>query len=156
MLFGCIEQRFWDKWAAAAGRDDLIGAQSDVSNDSVDWGSDDERRTVAEVIATKTLAEWLSLAAEHGFALGAAYQTVNEVADDPHIRTRNVFVEGEHPVAGPISYVGSAAIVDGERFEVRRHAPAPGEHTEEILAELGLPPRSVAADEVSESVRLGR
>jgi crotonobetainyl-CoA:carnitine CoA-transferase CaiB-like acyl-CoA transferase len=47
-----------------------------------------------------------------------------------------VFVEGVHPVAGPISYVGSAAVVDGQPFAVRRHAPAPGEHTEEILKEM--------------------
>ncbi|BBZ79772.1 CoA transferase [Mycolicibacterium anyangense] len=135
-LFGCIEQRFWDKWAAAAGREDLVGRQADTSNGSVDWGDDVERHLVAEVIATKTLDEWLALAAEHGFALGAAHQSIEEVAADPHIAGRNVFVEGEHPVAGPISYVGSAAIVDGEPFVVRRHAPAPGEHTEEVLAEL--------------------
>ncbi|MGD1253595.1 CaiB/BaiF CoA transferase family protein [Mycobacterium seoulense] len=138
VLFGCIEQRFWDKWAAAAGRDDLIGRQADTSNDSVDWGDEAERRLVADVIATKTLDEWLRLAAEYGFALGAAHQSVDEVAADPHIAGRNVFVEGQHPVAGPISYVGSAAIVDGEPFTVRRHAPAPGEHTDEILAELDI------------------
>jgi len=136
VLFGCIEQRFWDKWATAAERADLVGRQADASNSTVDWGDDAERRLVAGVIATKSLDEWLRLAAEHGFALGAAHQSVDEVAADPHVARRNVFVEGVHPVAGPISYVGSAAIVDGERYEVRRHAPAPGEHTEEILAEL--------------------
>ncbi|MGV0793612.1 CaiB/BaiF CoA transferase family protein [Mycolicibacterium sp. XJ1819] len=136
VLFGCIEQRFWDKWAVAAGRDDLVDRRADTSNASVDWGDDVERRLVAEVIATKPLQEWLALAAEHGFALGAAYQSVREVAADPHIAERNVFVEGQHPVAGPVTYVGSAAVVDGARFTVRRHAPAPGEHTEEILAEL--------------------
>ncbi|MGZ8814545.1 MAG: CaiB/BaiF CoA transferase family protein [Mycobacterium sp.] len=138
VLFGCIEQRFWDKWAVAAGREDLVGRQGDTSNASVDWGSDAERRLVADVIATKTLKEWLELAAEHGFALGAAHQNVQEVAADPHIAERNVFVEGEHPAAGPISYVGSAAIVDGQRYVVRRHAPAPGEHTNEIMSELDI------------------
>jgi len=136
VLFGCIEQRFWDKWAVAAGRTDLVGRQADSSNAAVDWGDDAERRLVADVIATKTLDEWLQLAAEHGFALGAAHQSIDEVAADPHVMRRNVFVEGTHPVAGPISYIGSAAIVDGEPFAVRRHAPAPGEHTDEIVGEL--------------------
>ncbi|MGI9164695.1 MAG: CaiB/BaiF CoA transferase family protein [Mycobacterium sp.] len=136
VLFACIEQRFWDRWAAAAGRQDLIGRQADTTNDSVDWGDEAERRIVAEVIASKSLDEWLTLAAEHGFALGAAHQTVDEVAADPHIAGRNVFVEGTHPVAGAISYVGSAAVVDGQRYTVRRHAPAPGEHSEEVRAEL--------------------
>lgn len=136
VLFGCIEQRFWDKWAFAAGREDLVGRQADTTNAAVDWGDDADRRIVAEVIATKPLDEWLRLAAEYGFALGAAHQTVEQVAADPHIAGRNVFVEGEHPVAGPISYVGSAAVVDGEKYVVRRHAPAPGEHTDEVKAEL--------------------
>jgi crotonobetainyl-CoA:carnitine CoA-transferase CaiB-like acyl-CoA transferase len=137
-LFGCIEQRFWDSWARAAGRDDLVGQSAGGGNDAVEWGTAQERRQVAEVIRTKTLAEWLTLAAEHDFALGAAYQSVEDVAADPHIGTRNLFVEGEHPVAGPFSYVGSPAIIDGEPYSVRRHAPAPGEHTVEILRELGI------------------
>lgn len=136
VLFGCIEQRFWDAWATAAGRADLVGQKADETNDSVDWGSDEERRIVAEVIATKTLQEWVALAAAHGFALGPAHQSVAEVAADPHIATRNVFVEGTHPGAGPISYVGSAAVIDGQRYSVRRPAPAPGEHTDEVLDEL--------------------
>lgn len=143
VLFGCIEQRFWDTWARAAGRPDLVGRNADTSNAAVDWGDATERRLIAEVIATKTLAQWLELAAEHGFALGPAHQSIAEVAADPHIAGRNVFVEGEHPVAGPISYVGSAAIVDGAPFTVRRHAPAPGEHTDEVLAELAANPDSV-------------
>lgn len=138
-LFACIEQRFWDKWAMAAGRDDLVGRSGNGHNAAVDWGDAMERRIVAEVIATKPLADWLSLAAECGFPFGAAHQNIDDVVADPHIRTRNVFVEDEHPVAGPLSYIGSAAVIDGEPYAVRYPAPSAGEHTVQILAELGLP-----------------
>ena len=47
-----------------------------------------------------------------------------------------MFVDGTHPVAGPISYVGSVAIIDGAPFVVRRHASAPGDYTNEIVGEL--------------------
>jgi crotonobetainyl-CoA:carnitine CoA-transferase CaiB-like acyl-CoA transferase len=137
VLFGCIEQRFWDRWAAAAGREDLVGKTAAGGNEAVEWGDDAERRVVADVMRTKDLEQWLGLAVLHGFALGPAHQTVAEVAADPHIHGRNVFVEGTHPVAGPISYLGSAAVIDGQRYSVRRHAPAPGEHSAEILRELG-------------------
>jgi crotonobetainyl-CoA:carnitine CoA-transferase CaiB-like acyl-CoA transferase len=143
VLFACIEQRFWDKWAQAAGRDDLVGHTASGGNDAVEWGDAAERRRVADVIRTKTLAEWVSLAAEHGFALSPAHQTVDEVVNDPHMKSRNVFLEGEHPAAGPMSYIGSAAIIDGQPYEVRRHAPAPGEHNREILSELGLSDREI-------------
>jgi crotonobetainyl-CoA:carnitine CoA-transferase CaiB-like acyl-CoA transferase len=138
VLFGCIEQRFWDRWAWAAGRDDLVGYAAAGGNSAVEWGDAAERQLIAEVIRTKALAEWVALAAKHGFALSPAHQSVDDVVNDPHIATRNVFVEDVHPNAGPLSYVGSAAIIDGEPYLVRRHAPAPGEHTTEILAELGV------------------
>lgn len=135
-LFACIEQRFWDNWADAAGRPDLRGRGGSGGNQSVDWGDEEERALVAEVIATKPLNEWTALAAQFGFALGAAHQNVTDVVADAHIAARNVFVEGEHPQAGPVTYVGSAAMVDHEPYVVRRHAPSPGEHTDEILDEF--------------------
>jgi crotonobetainyl-CoA:carnitine CoA-transferase CaiB-like acyl-CoA transferase len=41
-------------------------------------------------------------------------------------------------VAGPFSYVGSPVIVDGQAFTVRRPAPELGQHTAEVLAEIGI------------------
>ncbi len=151
VLFGCIEQRFWDRWARAAGREDLLGRTAGGGNESVEWGDAAERRLVADVIRTKTLAQWMELAAEHGFALAPAYQDVTDVVNDPHIKSRNVFIDGEHPVAGPLSYVGSAAIVDGQHYAVRRHAPSPGENSAEILAEIGL-----SEEEIGRVISSGR
>lgn len=136
VLFGCIEQRFWDRWAEAIDRDDLVGRAGTGGNDSVEWGDAGERREIAEIMRSRTQAEWVELAYTHRFALAPAHQGAAEVAADPQVAGRNVFVEGNHPLAGPFSYVGSAAIVDGQPFEVRRHAPAPGEHTDEVLATL--------------------
>ena len=55
VLFGCIEQRFWDKWASSCRPRRPRRRQADTSNASVDWGDDAERRLVADVIATKPL-----------------------------------------------------------------------------------------------------
>ncbi|MFL6024154.1 MAG: CaiB/BaiF CoA transferase family protein [Marmoricola sp.] len=137
VLFACIEQKFWDRWARSIGREDLVGRKGGGGNDAVEWGDAEERREVASIIRERSLAEWLGLAAQHRFALGPAHQGVEDVLMDDHVRARNVFVEGKHPVAGDFTYVGSAAVVDGELFTVRRHAPAPGEHTDEVLGGLG-------------------
>lgn len=135
-LFACIEQKFWDRWASSIDREDLVGRKGGGGNDSVEWGDAAERHEVADIIRQRSLAEWLTLAAQNRFALGPAHQGVEEVMTDSHVRGRNVFVEGKHPLAGDFTYVGSAAIVDGEAFLVRRHAPAPGEHTDEVLGSL--------------------
>jgi crotonobetainyl-CoA:carnitine CoA-transferase CaiB-like acyl-CoA transferase len=141
VLFACIEQRFWDRWAKAIDRPDLVGRAGPGDNAEVYWGDATEWDELVPVFHTRTQAEWVALAADHRFALGPAPQGADEVAADAHVAGRNVFVEDGHPVAGAFSYVGSAAVVDGAPYLVRRHAPAPGEHTAEILAELqaGLP-----------------
>lgn len=137
VLFGCIEQRFWDRWARAIGREDLVGREGSGGNAAVEWGDSVERREIAAIMRTRTQREWVELAGEHRFALAPSHQSIQEVVGDPQMSGRNVFVSGEHPGAGPFEYVGSAAVVDRQRFTVARHAPRPGEHTEEILAELG-------------------
>jgi crotonobetainyl-CoA:carnitine CoA-transferase CaiB-like acyl-CoA transferase len=80
------------------------------------------------------------LGAEAGLPISPAHQTLDDVANDPQIVARAVFVNGAHPIAGQFDYVGSAARVDGENYRVRRHAPAPGEHTREVLDELSRRP----------------
>ena len=70
--------------------------------------------------------------------IGPAHQGVAALLDDEHLTARNIVVEGEHPVAGPFTYVGSPVIVDGEPFEVQRPAPGLGQHTDEVLTEIGI------------------
>ncbi len=67
-----------------------------------------------------------------------------ELRDDPQIAARQVIVEGEHPVAGPFTYVGEPVIVDAQPYRVRRPAPSLGEHTDELLGELGRSAADIA------------
>jgi crotonobetainyl-CoA:carnitine CoA-transferase CaiB-like acyl-CoA transferase len=48
-------------------------------------------------------------------------------------------------VAGAFTYVGEPVIVDGGPYRVRRPAPALGEHTDEVLAQLGRGADDIAA-----------
>jgi crotonobetainyl-CoA:carnitine CoA-transferase CaiB-like acyl-CoA transferase len=77
------------------------------------------------------------MAVKHDIAMGPAYNTVAEVAADPHTRQREIFHPGVHPVVGDFTYIGQPAIVDGQPYEVHRHAPSVGEHTRDVLTELG-------------------
>jgi crotonobetainyl-CoA:carnitine CoA-transferase CaiB-like acyl-CoA transferase len=95
------------------------------------------RREIQSVIGARPLAEWTRLAAEHDIPVGPAYRYLTDARNDPHMATRNIFVEGHHPHAGPFTYVGEAAKVAGQDYEVRYPAPLLGEHTRELLREVG-------------------
>ncbi|CAM3128232.1 CaiB/BaiF CoA-transferase family protein [Mycobacterium colombiense] len=138
VILAAIEDKFWANFCEAIDRPDLI-ASTAASASGVDFGKDETtlRDKLIEVFAARDQREWVQLAATHRFPLGPAPTTLHEMAEDPHIRARSILVEDEHPDAGPFTYVGSAAIIDGQPFRVRRPAPALGQHTAQVLGEFG-------------------
>jgi crotonobetainyl-CoA:carnitine CoA-transferase CaiB-like acyl-CoA transferase len=72
-----------------------------------------------------------------GDVLTAPVNEVPEVADDPQIRHNRMLVEAEHTKLGPVTVTGVPIQFQGTPGSVRRASPLHGEHTEEILAELG-------------------
>ncbi|MEE6174971.1 CaiB/BaiF CoA transferase family protein [Mycobacterium sp. 050134] len=138
VILAAIEDKFWTNFCTAIDRPDLTGP-SESSAGGVDFGGDETtlRDELTRLFAARDQREWVDLAVRHRFPLGPAPTTLREVAADPHIRARSILVEAEHPDAGPFTYVGSAAVVDGQPFRVRRPAPALGQHTTEVLSELG-------------------
>jgi formyl-CoA transferase len=47
-------------------------------------------------------------------------------------------IEIDHPVEGKVPNIGFAVKLSGTPQQVRRHPPLLGEHTDEVLAELGI------------------
>ena len=109
-----------------------------------DWASDPAFATVAdrsqrrrqldamveEVIGEAPLEHWAERLAQAGLAHGTV-RTIAEVVDHPQLIDRGVFVEGDSPV-GPLRQI-RFPLSEPTRLDV----PGLGEHTDEVLAELG-------------------
>ena len=63
--------------------------------------------------------------------------TIDRVVKDPHIAgARQMFVELEHPVAGPMKLTGNQIKLTNHPVQIDRPAPTLGQHTEAILADV--------------------
>jgi crotonobetainyl-CoA:carnitine CoA-transferase CaiB-like acyl-CoA transferase len=135
VLFCAIEPKFWEHWCRAVGREDLLTSHRDDLVVDFGGGEDDLRREIQRVFHTRTQAEWMQIASDADIAMGPALR-FDEIRDDPHLAARKQVVVEQHPRFGEIVTLGNPIVVPGSEFTVRS-APALGEHTDEVLTELG-------------------
>jgi crotonobetainyl-CoA:carnitine CoA-transferase CaiB-like acyl-CoA transferase len=74
----------------------------------------------------------------------ARVNNFKEVFDDPHIQARGVVGEIDHPRLGRMKAVRNPVLLDHDGPKVNRYSPLLGEHSEEILRELGYAPAAIA------------
>lgn len=98
----------------------------------------------AEVLKTRTSAEWLDRldAAE---VPCAPVLSRDEVIIDAQVVANELIVEAQHPRAGHMRQPRPAARFDQTPAELRVPAPLLGQHTDTVLAELGLSAGELAA-----------
>jgi crotonobetainyl-CoA:carnitine CoA-transferase CaiB-like acyl-CoA transferase len=92
---------------------------------------------VAARLRTRTTAEWIDALNEVGVPCGPVYR-MDEVFADPQVKHLAMTAPLEHPRKGHIDVLRNAVTMTDVASTVRTPVPEPGEHTNEVLAELGL------------------
>jgi formyl-CoA transferase len=90
---------------------------------------------------TKTKLEAMELLNEHDIPCGPIL-SMEELAHEPALRKTGTIVEVDHPQRGKYLTVGNPIKMSGSPTEVTR-SPLLGEHTDEVLAEIGYRPAEV-------------
>ena len=125
----------WPLFCAAIDHVELIDDDRYVTG----WGRTqhyDELIPVIEAaIRQRTTAEWVEILSEMGVPVGPV-QDIAQVAADPQIAHRGMFVELDHPALGPTMFTGNPMKLSRTPGGPPRLPPNLGEHSAEVLAEL--------------------
>lgn len=105
--------------------------------------------TVREIISHRTRDEWLKSLHAADAPCGPVL-TLGELKADPHIRRRALIVEKKDGTGASVEQVAYPVRFSETPATIERLAPALGEHTEEILLDLGY-----SSDEIKELSKEG-
>ncbi len=146
LSIACTEPWLWENFCKAIGRPEFV-KYSRLADQFVRAANPEEvraREEIEAIIRTRTRDEWYDLLVKKDVCVGKVYD-VEEVFEDPQIRSRQMLVETEHPEIGKVKEVGIAIKLSGTPGRVRRAAPSRGEHTDQVLSELGMRPEEIRA-----------
>jgi crotonobetainyl-CoA:carnitine CoA-transferase CaiB-like acyl-CoA transferase len=124
-----------------------------------EWGTDERFATNPQRVAhramlvpllrqatvMRTTRDWISALEPAGVPCGPINR-IDEVFDDPQVRSRGLRIELPHPAAGRVPLVANPIRLSATPVTYRRPPPQLGEHTDEVLADwLGLDAAASAA-----------
>ena len=136
---GCVEPWFWENLCRALGKEEYIPYHVSPEHflhkpEGDKW--EEVSSYLKQVFLTKTRDEWFEFLTSKDVPTGKVH-SFDEVFTDPQVQHRQMMLEMEHPTLGKVRQPGIAVKLSETPGEVRRFAPLFGEHTEEVLLELG-------------------
>ena len=126
----------WEAFCRTAGREHLLEDERFKTPALRDQHANERLQLIQEALLERPAAEWLLILDKAGVPC-APVLTRREMIDHPQVVASGIVVEHDHPHAGPLRQARPAARFEGTPTEIRNGAPLLGEHTYDILREVG-------------------
>jgi crotonobetainyl-CoA:carnitine CoA-transferase CaiB-like acyl-CoA transferase len=91
---------------------------------------------LGDALKKKPSAHWISVFEAEGVPVGPVNKT-SDMVSDPQVKAREMVIEVEHPKAGRVKAIGHPVKFSETKVEASRPAPLLGQHTREVLKDLG-------------------
>lgn len=128
--------QLWERFCKAVGLENVMNDPKFATNAKRVENREEIVKIISDLIVTKDGEEWLKILTDAGIPCGPIY-TVDKVFADPQVLHREMVKELDHPKAGKVKVTGIPIKLSDTPGEVETAPPVLGQHTQEILTELG-------------------
>ncbi len=129
-------ERLWERFCKAMNREDLLSHPDYAQNGDRVRNRSKLVPLLQQEFLRKPVADWVQQIEEGGVPCGP----INELSDvfaDPQVLSRDMLLEIPHPTLGKIKQAGIPIKFSRTQGSIGRHPPLLGEHTREVLLQLG-------------------
>jgi crotonobetainyl-CoA:carnitine CoA-transferase CaiB-like acyl-CoA transferase len=140
----------WRRFCAALDDPEMETDPRFAANDARLAHHTEFKARVERILATAPATDWVARLEKAGIAAGPIYE-FHEVFEDPQVRYLEMVATMNQPGAGLVRILGFPGQASGTPPKIERPAPLLGQHTAEVLGELGMSPGAIdrlAADGV--------
>jgi crotonobetainyl-CoA:carnitine CoA-transferase CaiB-like acyl-CoA transferase len=132
----CMDQQhYWPSFCDAVGRPEWKADPSIATHEAREENGDHCVRLLEALFAERPLAEWKEVLAGQRGPFDPV-QKVGELASDVQVVANGFMADVQDEAGRRLGLVAPPVRFDGAHYETRR-APGHGEHTDEVLAEIG-------------------
>ena len=139
IAIGAGNDRLWKMLCDAIGRPELVNDARFTNNIGRLANLPALIKELEQAFTQQSTAEWVERLLAAGVPAGPILD-YGEALESEHTRERGMVMEMQHPMEGPIRALGYPVKLSAIQQQLRYPPPRLGQHTDEILAELGLKP----------------
>jgi len=129
--------KLWKMLCKAIGLEKAIDDPKFATNAKRVENREEIVKVISDIIITKNGEEWLKILTDAGVPCGPIY-TMDKIFTDPQVLHRQMLKKLDHPKVGKVKVTGVPIKLSDTPGEVETAPPILGQHTQEILTELGF------------------
>ncbi|PWK32615.1 CaiB/BaiF CoA transferase family protein [Cupriavidus plantarum] len=142
-VIGAANPKLWTALCDVIGRPDLVADPRFVDNAARIRHRDVLIEAIEAEFARKNADEWVEALLAAGVPAAPIY-TYDEALVSEQAVAREMVLDIDHPVEGPVKVLGFPVKLHGTPQQVRHPAPLLGQHTEQVLGEFGFDATTIA------------